>query len=177
MTHEPEPSSQTSHPPCEVLLDFEEGDDGAAGPTATLPSAVALPAVEEEALTTRRVEATHLAVAVGLDAEALQICCGTLGDRIQIVVAHDVAVACYLLAALRAHLVIAPSSLTDMAGTRLAAAAASCRAQLVCLGPGASSVAVGWRLQRAAAIAFGSALLRAPATALLDCPAPAREQS
>jgi hypothetical protein len=134
-------------------------DEVAVEARLVFPEQTLFPAVEEEALTTRRASAAQIAVAVGLDAEAVRACAAAIGDAVRIVSTREGAAASDLVGVLRPRLVVAVSVLSDAEGGRLAAAATACGAQLLCLSVGVTGEAMAWAVQRAAAAAFGMAPL------------------
>lgn len=100
---------------------------------------------------------TEIALAIGLDAEMLEVCAGALGEAIELVVAPGDADVSALLPSLRPRLVLVASCLTNAESSRLDAAAASCDAPVVCVGTGVSAAAMTWLVQRAAATELGVA--------------------
>lgn len=123
--------------------------EGRAHPTSPFP------ALEEEALTTRRCASMDLAVAVGLDADVLADCAEAMGEDVQLIATQDGAAAGDLLSVLRPRMVVASSHLDDVDGARVAAAAAACGARVVCLARGDALDAIARLVRRSAPAAFG----------------------
>lgn len=140
--------------------------DGAWGHRRPPALSLVFPLIEEEALGTRRASATHIAVVVGLDAEALVVCDGVVGDVAKIVATQDGFAASDLLAVLRPRLVVSAASLAGADGARLAAEAASCGAHVVRVDHRAGVDVIARLVRRAAGIAFGTTPVQAPCNEL-----------
>ena len=135
----------------------ERSGDGAGSPVADLTSSFLLPAIEEEALITRRPNGADIAVAVGLDDDAVRVCASALGSLVELVGTHERSAASDLLAVLRPRLVVVRASMADSDGSRFAAEVGRAGAELVRIGPGASATLIAWLVRRAASTAFGAA--------------------
>lgn len=110
--------------------------------------------MREESIETRRADATELAIFVGLDSDARQLCAETLGDAVAIVHSDEPAAARELVAALRPRLVVASAALSPAERAQLGSAAAACGAHVVSLQQGMSIVAMERLLQGAAVVVF-----------------------
>jgi hypothetical protein len=147
-----QPDVSRAPPLREALTEDDDDDDRLLYPT----TGRGLPAIEQEALTTRRAGPRDLAVAAGLDAEQLEACAESVGPDIEMVTTCDGDAAGDLVAVLRPRLVIVGARLADARVARIVAAAASYGAQLVSVAVGTTAGVIAPRLRSAAASAFGS---------------------
>lgn len=110
--------------------------------------------MREDSTETRRVDATGLAIFVGLDSDARQVCAEALGDAVAVVHCNEPAAARELVAALRPRMVVASAALTPAERAQLGSAATACGAHVVSLQQGMSIVAMERLLQGAAVVVF-----------------------
>lgn len=129
----------------------DEGDEPSAYPD---PASARYPSIEQAALTTQRTAATALVVAVGFDAESLDVCRQALDESAEIVVVSEPAATREMVAVLRPRLVLVMAAAEDPPDEPLASAIARYGARLVRCSSGASAAVVSCLVRQAAAVVF-----------------------